>query len=272
MDDQTLRKVQLQLLEIVKEIQRVCNLYNIHYFMDSGTLLGAVRHKGFIPWDDDLDIGMLRKDYERFNEIAPKALGKDYFWQTWETDKDYPLPFGKVRKRNTLYVEKKSKELQENGFFVDILPYDFAPEDLKERKDLKRSQTHVFRTLLMKCNYQPWYENGKADYTKLLGYMPYKFMSLFYSKESLVEQHKTLTEKVGKTNFVYEQGGRYYYEYDWISKTIPMEFEGITLPAPVHYHEWLTAAYGDYMTPPPEGARENRHQVYKIDFGETDKQ
>lgn len=138
MDKVTLRKVQLEQLCIAKEIKRVCDENGIQYFLDAGTLLGAVRHHGFIPWDDDLDIGMKRDEYERFCKIAPKALHKEFYWQEWRNDKEYALPFGKVRKRNTIYIEERSHILTENGFYVDVFPYDYAPTDENKRKNIDK--------------------------------------------------------------------------------------------------------------------------------------
>lgn len=104
MERDVLRRVQLIELEIAKEVKRVCDENGIRYFLYRGTFLGAVRHKGFIPWDDDMDIGMLRSDYEKFCRIAPQKLDKAYCFQNWHTDQNYALPFGKVRKRNTVFV------------------------------------------------------------------------------------------------------------------------------------------------------------------------
>lgn len=91
-------KLQKIELEILKKIDEVCKKHNIKYWIDSGTLLGAVRHKGFIPWDDDIDIAMLREDYEKFLKVAQKDFGNEYFLQTKNTDKKYPLFYAKVRK------------------------------------------------------------------------------------------------------------------------------------------------------------------------------
>ena len=268
MDAQTLRKVQLTLLEILKDIDCVCKKHGIQYFLDSGTLLGAVRHQGFIPWDDDLDIGMLRDDYEKFCAIAQDELGDKYFWQTWDTDPDYPIPFGKVRKRGTLYVEAKSRQLNENGFYVDVLPYDFAPNNEVLRKKLKRKQWFLYRTLLMKSGYKPWNESQGRNLKKRVGYIPYRVTSLFLTRRRLIALYLRTIKQVKDKDLVYEQTGQKYYDIAWMKATILLRFENCSFPVVDHYHEWLTRTYGDYMVLPPKEERENRHQIYLLDFGE----
>ena len=110
------------MLEILVEIHRICVENNITYWLEAGTLLGAIRHKGFIPWDDDCDISMPRKDYERFLQIAQEKLPETMFLQTKETDKEYPLPWAKIRKNGTLLIEtgETGEEKYHHGIFVDI--------------------------------------------------------------------------------------------------------------------------------------------------------
>ncbi len=126
-EDKTVAAAQKVMLEILLEIHRICEKHNIPYTLIAGTLLGAVRHKGFIPWDDDCDIAMMREDYERFLLVAPKELSEDYFLQTKQTDKCYPLNFAKVRKNNTVLIEtgETGEENYHHGIFVDIFPFDY---------------------------------------------------------------------------------------------------------------------------------------------------
>jgi len=162
MEQKLLRKVQLTQLEIAREIKRVCEENDIAYFLSDGSFLGAVRHQGFIPWDDDMDMAMPRKDYEKFCRIAPEKLKKEYCLQSWYTDPNYGLPFAKVMKRGTVYLEsKKTRRLQENGFYVDIFPVDNMPEAPKEQTAHWNRLLSIYRTKLMKCGYRPWMENDQ---------------------------------------------------------------------------------------------------------------
>lgn len=125
--DEKTAMAQQVMLEILKVIHSICVKNGIKYTLIAGTLLGAVRHKGFIPWDDDCDIAMLRPDYERFLEIAARELPKEYFLQTQKTDPNYPLFFAKVRKNSTLLIEtgETGEENYHHGVFVDIFPFDY---------------------------------------------------------------------------------------------------------------------------------------------------
>lgn len=273
MEKHLLRKVQLTQLEIAKEIRRVCDENGINYFLDSGTLLGAVRHKGFIPWDDDLDLGMLREDYEKFCEIAPEKLDPKYCLQTWRTDKNYPLPFGKVRKRNTVYVEGKSDQSTENGIYVDIFPYDKAPENMEERAKLRKQMCDLARMALMKNHYQPWYEDGKTNWKKRIGYIYYQIKAAFTTHDKIVEEYEKLVNSVTDDVTRYEQTGNiflYYLPKAWYEKFELIDFEDDKFLCTSNADGYLTSLYGDYMQLPPESERENRHQIIELDFGEEE--
>lgn len=126
-EDKNVAMAQHVMLDILKEIHKICIKHDIKYTLTAGTLLGAVRHKGFIPWDDDCDIAMLRPDYERFLELAERELPKEFFLQTKKTDPEYLLNFAKVRKHNTLLIEtgETGEENYHHGVFVDIFPFDY---------------------------------------------------------------------------------------------------------------------------------------------------
>lgn len=266
-----LRKVQLVQLEMLYEIDRVCRENGISYFLHCGTFLGAVRHKGFIPWDDDLDVGMLREDYDRFRAIAPEKLKADYCFQDWHTDPVYALPFGKLRKKNTYYLEAKSAPLAENGFYVDIFPIDYAPAGEKEREALKGKLLHLFRVKLMKSGFTPWMEEDRINWKKRIGYLPYRLASKLVSQQWLIRHYDALVAAVPENECMYEQSALpkpNYFQRKWLRDLVDYPFENGTFPGPRDYDACLTSLYGDYMTPPPEAERENRHQIIRLDFGE----
>ena len=271
MERDVLVKVQQIQLEMAKDVKRVCEENGIPYFLYRGTFLGAVRHKGVIPWDDDMDFGMLRRDYEKFCRIAPEALSKDYCFQNWHTDENYALPLGKVRKRGTVYVEAKCARLPENGIYIDIYPLDFAPEGEAARKKLAKQLLHLFRVKLMKSGYTPWMEEEKIIWKKRIGYLLYQTAALFVSQKKLIDVYDGLVNAVPEGDVVYEQSAlpiAYYFEKNWVAEVQEYPYEDTTFAGPKNYDAFLSCLYGEYMELPPADKRENRHQIKELDLGE----
>lgn len=270
MEQSDLKKVQPVLLEMLREIHRVCTENGIRYFLYRGTFLGAVRHQGFIPWDDDLDVAMLREDYEEFCRIAPEKLSPQYTFQNWHTEPGYAHPFGKLRKRNTLYLEAKGgKPLKENGFYLDVYPLDYVPAGEGAYPALARKLLHLYRLKLMKSGYTPWMEGSRIIWKKRIGYLAYQFAALFLSQQRIVDTYERLVFSGEKTDRVYEQSALpqdYLFEKAWCLDLANYTFEGEQFPAPKDYDRFLTTLYGNYMELPPEGQRENRHQIVKMEF------
>jgi len=271
MEKEALRKVQAIQLEMAKDIRRVCEENGIRYFLYRGTFLGAVRHKGVIPWDDDMDFGMLRPDYEKFCRIAPEKLGKEYCFQNWHTDEKYALPFGKVRKKGTLFVEAKSSRLKENGIYIDIYPLDSAPEGEAEKKKLAKQLLHLFRLKLMKSGYTPWKEEDRTIWKKRIGYLAYQAAALPLSNKKLIGLYEKLVRTVPESDTLYEQSAlpiAYYFDRSWCEELRQYPYGDTTFAGPADYDAFLSCLYGDYMELPPEDKRENRHQIRQLDFGE----
>lgn len=271
MERDILVKVQKIQLEMAKDVKRICDENGIRYFLYRGTFLGAVRHKGVIPWDDDMDFGMLREDYEKFCAIANEKLDSQYCFQNWHTDENYALPFGKVRKRGTVFVESKCARLPENGIYIDIYPLDFAPADPGERKVLAGKLLHLFRIRLMKCGYTPWMEEETVIWKKRIGYLLYQFVSLFFSQKMLRDTYEKLVHAVPEGDTLYEQSAlpiAYYFDRQWCGELAEYPYEDTTFLGPQNYDAFLSSLYGDYMELPPADKRENRHQIKELYLGE----
>mgnify|MGYP004732721853 CR=1 FL=1 len=273
MDDATLRKVQLTQLEIAKEVKRICDKNGIDYFMDGGTLIGAVRHRGFIPWDDDFDFGMIRNQYERFLKIAPHELGEQFFLQTWDNDKGYGLPFAKIRKNGTLYIEEMTEKCScHQGIFIDIFPYDDLPKDINAQKRQGKILTFLKVLIKAKCNARPAYASRTFEFIKFCKYLPFLISSKIFKKSFLVNRYDSIAQKYDtqNTGVLYCQCSSQYARVTIptrvFQKTIELAFEDTVFRAPEDYNQYLSNAYGDYMTPPPIDQRGDRHQVKRVEF------
>lgn len=266
----TLRKVQLVQLEIAKQIDKLCRKNGINYFMIGGTLLGAIRHKGFIPWDDDVDLGMYRSDYDRFVKLATEGgLPDGLVLQDWNTDPAYGLMFCKVRKLGTKYIENNSRNvnLKYEGIYVDVFPYDNV-SDSKIISYIQDKMAFMFkRVILSKLNYLT--VSGSKNMVYFMTKMSVSFIKASWLKWMLNRLVTCCNKK--NTQKVVNFGGAYSFEKEstyrtCIGKPKEINFEKQKFMAPCDPDKYLTHVYGDYMKLPPMSDRYNRHKIIEVKF------
>lgn len=254
-----LRDAQLLMVEILDDVHKLCEKHNLRYFLDAGTLIGAVRHKGFIPWDDDVDIGMPREDYEKFLEIAKKELPEYLFLQTFETDKYYdvyPVPC-KVRYNGTLFFEEGTKEnlKMHNGVYIDIFPYDSLPKHKIVYK-IQRTLSYNILKSFKRLRDIPESLNFKNKIT----FSFYRIVAKMFPSERRIKFFNYLI-KWNDPNSEYMGYGvdtfwsEYVYKKADYFDLIKLSFEGKEFYAPKNYDSILTQLYGDYMIMPKEEDR-----------------
>lgn len=270
-----IREVQLVQLDILKQVIALCEKHNIKYYAVYGTLLGAVRHKGFIPWDDDIDIAMLRPDFDRFCEIAEKELPKPYFLQTHKTDPEYYLHIARVQNLDTTLVEQAYSHLNiKFGICVDIYPLDGVSNDASVEKQIEKFR--FYRRWYGLCM-TSWIDARKCwkKYVKLLlgkvinlfcyGYKPVQF---FYDKmEELYRttSYETAREYVADWHTFDININIAVYKKEIFATTRKAMFEDIEIAIPGKAEELLEYMYGDFMRLPPEEKRVAHHGYVAID-------
>lgn len=262
-------------LKIALEIKRVCEKNGLRYFLTAGTLLGAVRHGGFIPWDDDMDIGMPREDYDAFCEACATDLGPAFWLQTWDTDQDYPFPAGKVRLNGTRAPEKFAEGnlgggAGRDGIYVDIFPFDAVPDGRWAAKAQGWRYFLCKRLLWIKKGYgksireESWGQRLKYDAFRALAAMcPYGAAKRWGNRM----QRRFNGEKTrhvvtnGAHSFAHET-----IERAWMDDLAPVRFEGEEFMSYRAREAYLEHMYGDYMALPPENERVC-HEFQRLDFG-----
>lgn len=263
-----LRKAQLY---IANEIKRVCERNGIRFFLDCGTLLGAVRHHGFIPWDDDIDIGMLREDYERFLRCAPTELGKEFFLDNYDSDPEYALVFSKVRLKGTKYVEAKGNaQAEHNEIFVDVFPYYDVSDNIARRKWEGFEMAVLSQAIMSRAGYKVW----KGDpFPKRLKFISTDLLGSLLSAERMRKTVEDLFGRHRDMRCVCIHDGSMHSYLHWIIpkeyflELVEASFEGFLFPIPKEYDKYLKIAYGDYMTVPPQ-EQQSTHMIRELDMGE----
>lgn len=264
-----LRQLQLCELEILNEFVRICEKYGLRYYLVGGTLLGAVRHQGFIPWDDDIDVAMLRTDYERFADICRYELGEKYFYQNVKTDPYYFLTYAKLRKNNTEFYEERFCNAKfHKGIFIDIIPLDVCPRP--------GILCHFLFNILAVTNYCGQVDSGEkyCPYRELSGKIGYAVLRLF-NKQQIVKLRKricSLSAFLGDGSFLASYSGAYGYQKEvfpekWFGVGSPVIFEGKEYCAPLNVHAQLSQIYeAEYMLIPPEKERKTHVNLEKTYF------
>ena len=266
-----LRKAQLLMLKILKEVHKICEENNIKYFLSDGTLIGAIRHQGFIPWDNDLDIGMLREDYEKFCKIAPQILSENFILQNFQTDKGYGLQFGKVILKNTVWIEKVAKNTnrQWSGIYIDIFTYDNITENKKMQKLINRLFIFIQGLILIKFKYINI--SNYESMAKKLKYVLKKIYLCTISKKLLIYIRDSICKRYlnkSKT-LVTKYGGNFYKNqnpYNFYKDLTLQKFEDTSFYIPKNYDKILKNLYGNYMEIPPI-EKQRQHGIEYFDFG-----
>lgn len=267
-DQEDLRKAQMVMLYIMKRIHEVCVKHKIKYWLDYGTLLGAIRHDGFIPWDDDMDICMMRDDYERFNQIAQKEFGEEFFWQTRETEPNYFNEFGRVRLNGTVWMQKfwQHAGIKHHGFFIDIFPQDPFPKQKYKIKFLVQIRILFYAVYegWILHHYSPSFINKLIQKTLMFLIRRKLWDKLFHNFVHGLQKYKK------KSNYVSTIGidtERNLCDKALFDEVILKKFEDVEFYIPARYDERLKGKFGDYMQLPPEDQRYGHHGIIKIDFG-----
>lgn len=254
MEQSEVREIQACCLTILEEIDRICKKNHIQYFLSCGTALGCVRHQGFIPWDDDLDITMTRDQYDLFIEALKKDLGDDFYFHCFETDTRYNvlIPSMKIRKKNT-YIQEVNTLLKNkcdgDGLFVDVFVYDHVSNS---------KIINFFMRLWMYLLALPIFVFDNLG----VNLVPIK--RLFVGSDRFFGRLNRHSKRYGLsyTWLFCKPNRQLIFDKDILFPLIEMPFEGKMYPMPHDPHRFLSIAIApDYMTPPPENQRIAKHTV-----------
>ena len=267
------RKMQLTELDMLVEFDRVCRKHNIDYVLFGGSLLGAVRHKGYIPWDDDADIGMLRKDYERFKKYRNEMDSSICYFQDHETDPEYRWGYGKLRRTGSKYVRVGQEHLKcKTGIFVDVFPMDDIPQTLIGQI-LQDWHCYCLRKILWsevaKYNEEGFWKIWFSLLSKIPVSVPFSQFRMYERKSQKNSKNRVRCLAFPATGTLYKKNPifeRYGMPKSWFTDRAEYLFEGKKLFSSRDYDTVLKYIYGDYMKIPDEKGREQHSPFSEIKF------
>lgn len=268
MDSSTLRKLQLTELEILKKVDEFCKKHNIKYSLYAGTALGAVRHGGFIPWDDDIDICMERPEYERFLKLWREENIEGYYLQGTDNPEYYGINFSKIRKNGTKFgTEMDAKMYDHIGIFLDIFPFDKIPTDKKLRKKF----LFDVKLWMVYTRGYPYTKGSKILElaSRLLLLKPRKKqLEIRNNLEKRILSYQSMEKDYELICLACPASLKHIYPANILDEIIETKFEDTKASLYKNYDIALRTTFGDYMQLPPEEERVCKHEPYVFDLGE----
>ena len=259
--------LQKKQLDLLKAFIRVCEKHNLKYFLVGGSALGAVRHKGFIPWDDDIDVGMPREDYDKYVTLQSEYEGTPYFIQTWKSDPHYIYNYGKLRDSSTTFIENMYTNHRINhGVWIDIFPIDGFSKTIKPREKFKKRILFIW--LNVYCSYLPALMKHIRKRTFFKDLFFNFVAGLFYFLD-IAHFHNKFVEKYAKKISLNEcKLAGNLFGFNMKREAMPIElfqeyvklpFEDIEVNVLKDYDQYLRNLYGDYMKLPPVEKQVGHH-------------
>ncbi|REE84491.1 lipopolysaccharide cholinephosphotransferase [Paenibacillus taihuensis] len=266
MPPEDLRQLQLIQLEMLLEVDRICKKRNIKYCIIAGTTLGAVRHKGYIPWDDDADVAMFRSEYERFCKVCEEELDESRFYlQTYKNTPGYRWGYGKIRRKGTEFLRKGQEHMPyPTGIFIDIFPLDNVPDNKYVRRIHNFACTVIRKMLWSAVGAKSDRQAFMRGIFSILSLIPRDVV--FWLHDILMRfYNRKPTQMVRKLMFPTPNNGYYGYYRRWYEELAEIEFEGHLFPAAKNYDEYLSFKFGNYMELPPIEQRQGHPATrYKL--------
>jgi lipopolysaccharide cholinephosphotransferase len=265
----SLKALQSKEIAMLAAFARICESHRLRYFLIGGSALGAVRHGGMIPWDDDIDVGMPRADYEKFVAVAPRELPENLFLQTSRSDSAYPLGFAKIRDSSTTFIESKLAHLQINhGIFIDIFPLDGCPGPKVAR--LYKAAISLLNAAIFRR-----FHIDVGQSKKTIKGLVFDMLAGIASRIAPVAVLQAMLDRIARSrdydrsdlviNWFGAYGLREAVPSGFFGAGTLVAFDGLSVTIPGRPDDFLRAIYGDYMKLPPVEKRVSHHGTDAFD-------